>query len=139
MGSLLVGAFWAFVDPSRAFTATLAVLVVACPCALSLATLVAVASASAGLARRGVLVSHPDAIEALASADRFIFDKTGTLTSGKVRVTDIQLLGGASQAACLRIAAALEGQSEHPIARSLAMLCPDAPLATEVQIAPGAA
>ena len=71
LARVLVGAaagrvFWSFVDPARAFAATLAVLVVACPCALSLATLVAVASANAALARRGVLVTHADAVEGLA-------------------------------------------------------------------------
>ena len=137
-GAVLVGVFWAFVDPARAFAATLAVLVVACPCALSLATLVAVASASAGLARRGVLVAHPDAIEALARASRVVFDKTGTLTCGRVRVTGVQRLAALPEAACLRLAAALEGHSEHPIARSFTALCPGAALATAVQVVPGA-
>jgi Cu2+-exporting ATPase len=137
-GALLVGVFWAFVDPARAFPATLAVLVVACPCALSLATLVAVASASAGLARRGVLVARPDAIEALGRASRVVFDKTGTLTSGRVRVTGVQVLGARPEAACLALAAALEGHSEHPIARSFTALCPGAPLAADARVVPGA-
>ena len=138
LGAVLVGVFWSFVDPGRAFAATLAVLVVACPCALSLATLVAVASASAGLARRGVLVAHPDAIEALARVSRVVFDKTGTLTTGRVRITRIAVQGPLTEARCIAIAAALEGQSEHPIARSFAALCADPPLAHEVRVVPGA-
>ena len=73
LGRILIGAaivfvVWWFVDPSRAFPATLAVLVVTCPCALSLATPAVLAAATADLARRGVLVAHSDAFEALAKA-----------------------------------------------------------------------
>ncbi|HEY6941043.1 heavy metal translocating P-type ATPase, partial [Dokdonella sp.] len=71
---------WSLVDPSRAFAATLAVLVVSCPCAFALAVPAALTRALALLARRGVLVVHVDAIEALAGATHVVFDKTGTLT-----------------------------------------------------------
>jgi Cu2+-exporting ATPase len=118
IGAVLVCAFWSIVDPGRAFDATLAVLVVACPCAFSLATLVAVASANAALARRGVLVTNPDAIEGLAKVTRVVFDKTGTLTDGVVAIARCSPLGAASPAECLRLAAALEFGSEHPIARA---------------------
>jgi Cu2+-exporting ATPase len=118
IGAALVFAAWSWFDPSRAFPATLAVLVVACPCALSLATLVAVASANTALARRGVLVTHADAIESLAKTTLIVFDKTGTLTLGAVRVTACSTLGERSAADCLAIAASLEASSEHPIARA---------------------
>jgi Cu2+-exporting ATPase len=118
VGAVLVCAFWLAVDPARAFAATLAVLVVACPCAFSLATLVAVASANDALARRGVLVTNQDAIEGLAKVTRVVFDKTGTLTDGVVRVTGCSLAGALSERDCLRVAAALEAASEHPIARA---------------------
>ena len=118
LGALLVCAFWLVVDPSRAFAATLAVLVVACPCAFSLATLVAVASANAALARRGVLVTHQDAIEGLAKVTRVVFDKTGTLTTGQVSVISCETLSAVTEPECRRIAAALEAVSEHPIARA---------------------
>jgi P-type Cu2+ transporter len=118
IGAVLVCAFWSIVEPGRAFDATLAVLVVACPCAFSLATLVAVASANAALARRGVLVTSPDAIEGLAKATRVVFDKTGTLTDGVVAISRCNPLGASSAAECLQIAAALEVGSEHPIARA---------------------
>jgi Cu2+-exporting ATPase len=113
-----VCAAWCVYDPSRAFGATLAVLVVACPCAFSLATLVAVASANAALARRGVLVTNPDAIESLGKVTRVVFDKTGTLSSGRLSVADCAPLGPLSARECLQIAAALELASEHPIARA---------------------
>src|SRR5690606_29491794 len=74
----ITAAVWGVVDSSRAFTAALAVLVVSCPCAFALAVPVAVTRALAVLARRGVLVVKPDAIEALAGATHVVFDKTGT-------------------------------------------------------------
>ena len=116
----VVCAIWCMVDPGRAFAATLAVLVVACPCAFSLATLVAVASANAALARKGVLVTHPDAIEGLAKVTRVVFDKTGTLTDGMPKVSNCTPLELVPAADCLDIAAALELSSEHPIARAFA-------------------
>lgn len=117
-GAALVFAAWWFVDPSRAFGATLAVLVVTCPCALSLATPAALAAATAALARRGVLVAHTDAIESLARATHVLWDKTGTLTKGLVRVEEVRALGDRSPSECLALAAALERMSEHPIARA---------------------
>ena len=76
----------------QALPATIAVLVVTCPCALSLATPAVLAAATADLARRGVLVAHSDAFEALAKATHVLWDKTGTLTRGLVRVEDVRLL-----------------------------------------------
>lgn len=119
MAAAVCGA-WCLIDPARAFPATLAVLVVACPCAFSLATLVAVASANAALARRGVLVTSPDAIESLSKVTRVVFDKTGTLTSGVLGISSCRALGAVSSRECLAIAAALELTSEHPIARAFA-------------------
>jgi Cu2+-exporting ATPase len=137
-GAVLVCGVWLIIDPSRAFAATLAVLVVACPCAFSLATLVAVAAANAALARRGVLVSHQDAIEGLAKVTRVVFDKTGTLTQGTVSVTGCTLAGALSETDCLGIAAALEAASEHPIARAFGRLQSAARPANDVQVVPGA-
>ncbi|MFC4822629.1 heavy metal translocating P-type ATPase, partial [Dokdonella ginsengisoli] len=87
---------WSVVDPSRAFTATLAVLVVSCPCALALAVPAALTRALAVLARRGVLVVRPDAIEALATATHVVFDKTGTLTSPQLTLEHLDLLRAGS-------------------------------------------
>ena len=117
-GAAIVYAAWWFVDPARAFPATLAVLVVTCPCALSLATPTALAAATAALARRGVLVARTDAIETLSKATHVLWDKTGTLTRGLVRVEDVQSLGAVSNQQALEWAASLEQLSEHPIARA---------------------
>jgi Cu2+-exporting ATPase len=137
VGAAVVFLLWLAVDPARAFTATLAVLVVACPCAFSLATLVAVASANAALARRGVLVTNQDAIEGLAKVTRVVFDKTGTLTNGEVSVAACTLVGTVSERECLRIAAALEAASEHPIARAFGGAYASGSPARDVRIAPG--
>jgi len=118
LGAAIVAAIWLVLDPARAFDITLAVLVVTCPCALSLATPAAMAAATGKLARAGVLVTQPDAIERLARADRIVFDKTGTLTRGLVRIGECRTYGDVSAAECLAVAAALERSSEHPIARA---------------------
>lgn len=111
---------WMFFDPSRAFPASLAVLVVTCPCALSLATPVAVAAASTRIAKTGLLVTRADALERLASIDTVVLDKTGTLTSGAPTVTRTVLFGRGDYSSVLSIAAALERASTHPIAAAFA-------------------
>lgn len=113
----LVGVIWYVVDPSRAFPAVLAVLVATCPCALSIATPVAIAAATTRLARLGVLVTSSDAVEGLATVDTVMLDKTGTLTAGKPGVASVDIVSGQiSRERALAIAAALEAQSQHPIA-----------------------
>ena len=103
----------------------LAVLVVACPCALVLATPAAVLAATARLAQRGVLVKGGAAIERLARVNTIAFDKTGTLTEGKPELGDCIPLGSSSvdieerRDEVLRLAAAAEQPSEHPLARLL--------------------
>ncbi len=133
VGATLIAAAWLLVNPARAFPATLAVLVAACPCALSLATLVAVAAASAALARRGVLVARADAMESLAKVTRIVFDKTGTLTDGRVAVAGFTPCGHGEARSALRIAAALEAASEHPIARAFVQAGGPVPVAAEVR------
>ena len=115
-----VCAAWLVVDPGRAFEATFAVLVVACPCALSLATPVAIAAATARLARDGLLVTRADALESLASVDHVVFDKTGTLTTGHPALAGITTTDTLDAAECLALAAALEQGSGHPLARAFA-------------------
>ena len=97
----------------------LAVLVVACPCALVLATPAAVLAATARLARRGVLVKGGAALERLARVDAFAFDKTGTLTEGRPELGDRVALDPWDADDLLRLAAAAERPSEHPLARLL--------------------
>lgn len=112
---------WAWFDPSRAFAATLAVLVVSCPCAFALAVPAALTRALGVLARRGVLVVHPDAIEHLALATHAVFDKTGTLTEARLALAGIDALRDADDgAAALACAAALARGSTHPAARAIA-------------------
>ena len=96
-----------------------AVLVVACPCALGLAVPTAVVVASGRAAKAGVLVKGGAALEALAIIDTVVFDKTGTLTIGHPRVTSIATRDGVSADDVLRLAAAVEQGSEHPLARAI--------------------
>jgi heavy metal translocating P-type ATPase len=117
---------------------TLAVLVVACPCALILATPAAVLAATARLARRGVLVKGGAALERLARVDAFAFDKTGTLTEGTPRLAAIRVLPGAGldgagldEREVLALAAAAENPSEHPLARAIVTAARDAGLPAE--------
>ena len=114
--AVLVATLWMYFDSSRAFPAVLAVLVVTCPCALSLATPVAIAAASTRLARAGLLVTRADALERLASVDTVVLDKTGTLTAGSLSIRNTTMLGITDRLTALRVAAALERGSSHPIA-----------------------
>jgi len=109
---------WAIVDPSRAFAATVAVLVVACPCAFALAAPAAVTRALAVLSGRGVLVVRPDALETLASATHVLFDKTGTLTEPSILPEGVATLRDIDRDTALELAAALAQGSHHPIARA---------------------
>lgn len=125
---------WSIVDPSRAFTATLAVLVVSCPCALALAVPAALTRALAVLAQRGVLVVRPDAVEALAGATHIVFDKTGTLTLPELALDRIELGRAASRDEAVALAAALAHGSRHPVSRALADLAGEAaPAADELR------
>jgi len=120
MGAGLTCAAWLAIDPSQAFAATLAVLVVACPCAFAIAMPAALASATANLRRHGILLTDPDALESLAKVDHIVFDKTGTLTRGELRISRCVPLAGVNEPHCLQIAALLEQASEHPLARAFA-------------------
>jgi Cu2+-exporting ATPase len=115
----LVAAYWWQTAPELWLPIAIAMLVVTCPCALSLATPIALTAATGALARRGVLVTRADALEHLARATHVIFDKTGTLTEGRLRLTHTETFGTLDATHCLRLAAALEAASEHPIARAL--------------------
>jgi len=110
---------WAIVDPSRAFSAAVAVLVISCPCAFALAVPAALTRALAALARQGVLVVKPDAVQALAECTHALFDKTGTLTEVTLS-PDVQTFKGVSRDEALRLAATLARESRHPVARAIA-------------------
>jgi Cu+-exporting ATPase len=99
---------------------TVAVLVVACPCALVLATPAAMLASMAWLARHGVLIKGGYALERLAACDTIAFDKTGTLTEGKPRFTSLVVVPGRDESEVLRLAASAEEASPHPLAVAVA-------------------
>jgi P-type Cu2+ transporter len=134
---VLVAGTWLMLDPERAFEITLAVLVVTCPCALSLATPTAITAATSSLARRGLLVTRADAVEALARVDTIVFDKTGTLTAGRPALRSVEPLGPLDADACLRLAAALEQSSTHPIARAFREVPGPLPVPRDLETEPG--
>ena len=106
---------WRAHDPARAFEVALALLVVSCPCALSLAVPAALAAANGALAKLGVLPVRADALERLARVDDVVFDKTGTLGDGAPVLAGVETFGGMPREEALRIAAALERDSGHPL------------------------
>lgn len=114
----MVWLFWHFNQPDLALAITLSVLVVSCPCALSLATPTAITAATNALRQRGLLVTRRVVWETLPGLKHVIFDKTGTLTKGRLRVDDVSVTGAADEQQCLRVAAALERGSSHPIANA---------------------
>jgi len=120
----LTAAGWGFFDPPRAFSAAVAVLVISCPCAFALAVPAALTRALAALARLGVLVVKPDAIQALAECTHALFDKTGTLAEANLSLASVQTFSGVSSEGALCLAATLAHQSRHPIARAIAAAHP---------------
>ncbi|MGP3942891.1 heavy metal translocating P-type ATPase [Streptomyces sp. 6N106] len=115
--------FWlgAGAEPQAAITASVAVLVVACPCALGLATPTALMAATGRGAQLGVLVSGPQALEGLRHLDAVVLDKTGTLTSGQMSVARVTAVpGGLGEEELVRLSGAVEQGSEHPLGRAIA-------------------
>ncbi len=104
---------------AHALVNAVAVLIIACPCALGLATPMSIMVASGKGATAGVLFKNAEAIEVLRTVDTLIVDKTGTLTEGKPRLTHIEPFGAWNDATLLRIAASLERGSEHPLAAAI--------------------
>src|ERR1035441_5220411 len=96
-----------------------AVLIIACPCALGLATPTAIMVGTGRGAERGILIKGGEALEAAYHIDTVILDKTGTITCGQPRVTDVIPMNGYSEAAVLRLAASAERYSEHPLGRAI--------------------
>ncbi len=111
---------WLWLDASRALWVAVTVLVVSCPCALSLATPTVMIVAVGRLSRCGVVIVRAHAIEALAGVTHVVFDKTGTLTEGRFSLVAAMPQQGVELDRALAIAAALERDSEHPIATALA-------------------
>ena len=120
LAAVLVYAAWRVYEPVRAFEVALALLVVSCPCALALAAPAALAAAHGALARIGVLAVRANVLGQLARVTDVVFDKTGTLSDGRPRLTSVESFAGFPPATVLRLAAALERDSGHPIARAFA-------------------
>ena len=114
---------WLTIGPeprlAYAIITAVSVLIIACPCALGLATPMSIMTATGRGAQAGVLVKEAQALEALTHVDTLVVDKTGTLTEGQPTLTDVIGLGEHSEAEVLRLAAALERGSEHPLAEAI--------------------
>ncbi|MBA4864167.1 copper-translocating P-type ATPase [Streptomyces sp. PSKA54] len=119
LGTLLT---WLFVtgDPAAAFTAAVAVLIIACPCALGLATPTALMVGTGRGAQLGILIKGPEVLESTRRVDTVVLDKTGTVTTGRMQLMDVFTAPGEDEGELLRLAGALEHASEHPIAQAIA-------------------
>ncbi|OYO25114.1 heavy metal translocating P-type ATPase [Enemella dayhoffiae] len=111
---LLLGAGTAF-----AFTAAVSVLIIACPCALGLATPTALLVGTGRGAQLGIVIKGPEVLEDTRRVDTVVLDKTGTVTTGEMAVVGVRPVAGLGEAELLRLAAAVEEGSEHPIARAI--------------------
>lgn len=125
----LIGWLLAGGSATDAMTAAVAVLIVACPCALGLATPTALLVGTGRGAQLGVLLRGPEVLESTRRIDTVVLDKTGTVTRGELRLLAVTAAAGTSEGDVRRRAAAVESASEHPIARALATAVPSAELA----------
>ncbi|WP_329041292.1 heavy metal translocating P-type ATPase [Streptomyces sp. NBC_00178] len=105
---------------TAAFTAAVAVLIIACPCALGLATPTALMAGTGRGAQLGILIKGPEVLETTRRVDTVVLDKTGTITTGRMTLLKVHVAEGADESEVLRLAGALEHASEHPIARAVA-------------------
>ncbi|HVV44722.1 MAG TPA: heavy metal translocating P-type ATPase, partial [Bryobacteraceae bacterium] len=121
--SILTFLLWALFGPeprlAHALVNAVAVLIIACPCALGLATPMSIMVGTGRGAQAGVLIRNAEALEALEKVDTVVVDKTGTLTAGKPRVETVQSAGGIGEQEMLRLAASVERSSEHPLAGAI--------------------
>ena len=121
--ALVSAAIWYFFGPAPQIVYTLViattVLIIACPCALGLATPMSIISGVGRAAEFGVLVRDADALQRASTLDTVVFDKTGTLTEGKPQVVAVKTFADVDEAQALRLAAALEQGSSHPLARAI--------------------
>jgi len=134
--------WWALVgDPAGGLLAAVAVLIIACPCALGLATPTAIMVGTGRGAQLGVLIKSAEVLERSRSITTVVFDKTGTLTNGQMALTDVTPAAGVDTDDLLRRAGAVEADSEHPIGRAIAVAAcervGDLPAVTGFQTLPG--
>ncbi|MBK6869964.1 MAG: copper-translocating P-type ATPase [Kineosporiaceae bacterium] len=112
-------------DVTRAFTAAVAVLIIACPCALGLATPTALLVGTGRGAQLGVLIKGPEVLEQTRRADTVVLDKTGTVTEGRMSLVGVEPVEPFTSAGLLQLAAAVEYASEHPVARAIVAAAED--------------
>ena len=124
----LLGWLWAGVGFEVALIRAVAVLVIACPCALGLATPAAIMAGTGVAAKNGILIKDAQALELAHKVDTVAFDKTGTLTVGQPRLTALEVAQGLDEAAVLQAGASLQSGSEHPLARAVVQRAQDSGL-----------
>ncbi|WP_374207378.1 heavy metal translocating P-type ATPase [Streptomyces sp. FB2] len=107
-------------DTAAAFTAAVAVLIIACPCALGLATPTALMVGTGRGAQLGILIKGPEVLESTRRVDTVLLDKTGTVTTGRMTLQGVYAADGVDEGTLLRLAGAVEHASEHPVARAVA-------------------
>ncbi|RUP27785.1 MAG: cadmium-translocating P-type ATPase [Mycolicibacterium sp.] len=132
LGWALAGA-----GPDKVFACALAVLVIACPCALGLATPTAMMVASGRGAQLGIFLKGHRSLEAIRAVDTVVFDKTGTLTTGHLAVTAVTAVDGWESDDVLALAAAVESASEHAVAVAITTAAPEHEAVTDFQAVPG--
>ncbi|MCD9872223.1 heavy metal translocating P-type ATPase [Streptomyces guryensis] len=108
-------------DTAAAFTAAVAVLIIACPCALGLATPTALVVGTGRGAQLGILIKGPEVLESTRRVDTVVLDKTGTVTTGRMTLHEVYVAAGTDEKEVLRLAGAVEHASEHPVARAIAL------------------
>ena len=127
--ALITFVAWAFLGPqprlAHALVNAVAVLIIACPCALGLATPMSIMVGTGRGAAAGVLIKNAESLEVLERVDTLVIDKTGTLTEGKPRVVSVVPMPGHDEGAMLRLAAGVEVASEHPLAAAIAAAARD--------------
>lgn len=120
VSAIIAAIVWAIFGPEPAYTYALvnavAVLIIACPCALGLATPMSIMVGTGRGAQAGVLLRSAEALERLEKVDTLVFDKTGTLTEGRPRLITVKAMAGFTESEVLKMAASLEKASEHPLA-----------------------
>jgi Cu+-exporting ATPase len=121
-----VGWYLATGSATEAFTSGVAVLIIACPCALGLATPTALLVGTGRGAQLGIVIRGPEILESTRQVDTIVLDKTGTVTTGKMSVTEVTPASGTDTSDLLRLAGAVEDGSEHPIAQAIASYARDA-------------
>ena len=124
----LLGWLWAGVGGETALVRAVAVLVIACPCALGLATPAAIMAGTGVAAKNGILIKDAQALERAHKVDTVAFDKTGTLTVGQPRLTALEVAQGLDENAVLQAGASLQSGSEHPLARAVVQRAHDSGL-----------